>query len=204
MWVAKIGGSLAGNDALPGWLAALSADRARRWLLVPGGGPYADAVRAAQRRDGFSDAEAHARAMRAMARYADDLSALDPSLTICPSLDACAQTDAGWPRLWRPAAADVGALAALPADWRVTSDSLAFALAAKLHGAGLVLLKSAAPLAVPTSVEAAAAAGFVDEWLPTLTAGAGLPVFWANAAQPPPIPLGEKGWPSASQRMQVR
>jgi len=201
MWVAKIGGSLAGSTTLPAWLAALGADRARRWLLVPGGGPYADAVRTAQRRDGFSDAEAHARAMQAMARYADDLGALDASFTVCRSLAACALPGAAWPRLWRPAEADVAALAELPADWRVSSDSLAFAVAARLDCAGLVLLKSTAPPTLPTGVVAAAAAAYVDEWLPTLMAGAALPMFWVNATTPPEIPLNSAAWPPPTQRM---
>lgn len=199
MWVVKIGGSLRLQATLASWLAALAADRARRWLCVPGGGPYADAVREAQLRDGFSDAEAHARAMFAMSRYAHDLQRLEPRLVVCPSIAACGTPGHHWPRLWCPAADDVAVLADLPADWRVSSDSLAFALAVRLRATGLVLLKAAAPPAA--SVSALAAAGYVDTWLPTLMSADPVPVYWVEATRTPPASLDSSQWPPSVQRV---
>jgi aspartokinase-like uncharacterized kinase len=200
MWVAKIGGSLSQQVTLAPWLAALAGDPGRRWLCVPGGGPYADAVRAAQQREGFSDAEAHVRAMLAMARYGEDLQRLEPRLQGCVSIAACAAPGGGWPRLWCPAAADAAVLAELPADWRVSADSLAHALATHLKATGLVLLKSVPPPPAATAA-ALAAAGYVDAWLPTLMQASPLPVYWAVAADLPPLALTPSLWPPASQRV---
>lgn len=199
MWVVKIGGSLRQQATLSPWLAALAADCSRRWLCVPGGGQYADAVREAQVREGFSDAEAHARAMLAMSRYAHDLLGLEPRLAACPSIAACGTPGQRWPRLWCPVQDDVAALSELPADWRVSSDSLAFALALRLRAAGLVLLKAAPPPAASVSV--LAAAGYVDAWLPTLMSAGPLPVYWADATMNPPARMDSGLWPPSAQRV---
>ena len=66
--VVKLGGSLAFSDALRPWLDALS-QCARHVVVVPGGGPFADAVRAAQPRMGFDDRAAHHMALSAMEQY---------------------------------------------------------------------------------------------------------------------------------------
>ena len=54
--VVKVGGSLCADPArLRALLASLAEGAFGACLVVPGGGEYADAVRAAQRRDGFDD-----------------------------------------------------------------------------------------------------------------------------------------------------
>ena len=105
MWVAKIGGSLGGTDALVAWLAAFVADGERAWLLVPGGGAYADLVRDSQRRWHYPDAEAHGMALQAMALYASELMAIEPRLEVCDGVAMCGAQAGRWPRLWRPALA---------------------------------------------------------------------------------------------------
>lgn len=204
MWVAKIGGSLHGTPRLGAWLQALRADT-RRWLLVPGGGPYADAVRREQRASGYDDGEAHARAFAAMARYGDDLLALATDLQVADGLAACAAwartSDAG-PVLWRPVAADVAALGHLPADWRVTSDSLAHALARRLRASALLLVKSAAPSC--PQLARLAQAGYVDAWLPRLVADyPTLPLYWAVTAPANRAGTAAEPWPDVGQRLVV-
>lgn len=179
MWVAKIGGSLAGAPALARWLAAFSADAERRWLLVPGGGAWADLVRASQRRWAYADALAHRMAMQAMALYGSELHAIEPRLHCRDSLADCLAPGGAWPRLWRPSLADADALTELPADWRVSSDSLALALARRARAEGLLLLKSVAPTDGVRSVSGLAASGWVDEWLPVMMEEGELPVFYA-------------------------
>jgi aspartokinase-like uncharacterized kinase len=78
MWVVKLGGSLAGSERLREWLAALAGQPGL--VLVPGGGPFADAVRAAQGALRFDDATAHHLAMLAMEQYGRALCALQPGL----------------------------------------------------------------------------------------------------------------------------
>jgi aspartokinase-like uncharacterized kinase len=48
--VVKLGGSLHDAAELGGWLAALAEAPGPARVVVPGGGPFADAVRAAQER----------------------------------------------------------------------------------------------------------------------------------------------------------
>ncbi|GJD44069.1 hypothetical protein AFCDBAGC_1931 [Methylobacterium cerastii] len=81
--VVKVGGSLSADPArLRALLVALAEGAFGPCLVVPGGGEHADAVRAAQRRDGFDDAEAHRRALDAMSRMADYLHAIEPRLPV--------------------------------------------------------------------------------------------------------------------------
>ena len=158
--VVKIGGSLAGTGRLGDVLAIVG--RARRPLVVvPGGGPFADAVRRAQRELGFSDAAAHRMAILAMHQMAVAMLALEPRLVAAETLKAMRQA---WARervpVWLPAR-----LAArdrrIPADWSITSDGLAARLAERLGGAALVLVKS---LSVAPGAEAVTLAqeGVVD------------------------------------------
>lgn len=139
--VAKLGGSLHASPMRAAWLAAL-----RRWphrlTIVCGGGPFADAVRAAQPKMDFSDATAHKMAMLAMEQYALALAGLHDGLTLAATPDEIAAAHAaGHAALWRPsemagAAPDVGAA------WDVTSDSLSAWLARRLAADALMLIKS--------------------------------------------------------------
>ncbi|GJD57342.1 uridylate kinase [Methylobacterium dankookense] len=85
--VVKLGGSLLGEPArLRAWLARLTAGALGPCLIVPGGGPFADAVRNAQGALGFDDALAHRLALDAMGRMAEVFCALEPGLEIVSDL----------------------------------------------------------------------------------------------------------------------
>ena len=66
--IVKLGGSLAFSEVLIDWLRAL-ASCAGHVVIVPGGGPFADAVRVTQHRMGFDDRTAHHIALLAMEQY---------------------------------------------------------------------------------------------------------------------------------------
>ena len=85
--VLKIGGSLAKTGRARGVLD-LVARSPRQIVVVPGGGVYADAVRADQATRGFSDAEAHRLAILAMHQMAADFQSLAPKLKAVESLKA--------------------------------------------------------------------------------------------------------------------
>ena len=127
--VVKLGGSLAYSDRLTDWISAVEAARPPV-VVVAGGGPFADQVRAAQTRMGFDDAAAHRMALLAMAQFAWALAGLSPRLRPAGSLEAIdGLRSHGLVPVWDPVPM-AGAAGDVPQSWSVTSDSLACWLAA--------------------------------------------------------------------------
>ena len=137
--VVKLGGSHATGPHLKDWLAAIAAE-AGSIAIVPGGGPFADAVRTAQASMGFDDPAAHAMALMAMAQFGCALRSLNPALTLAASRSAIlrALKDGKVP-VWSPE--PMARAAALPETWNLTSDSLAAWLAGALGATRLLLVK---------------------------------------------------------------
>jgi aspartokinase-like uncharacterized kinase len=142
MWVVKLGGSLFDSPLLLDWLGCLA--RAEIPLVVvPGGGPFADQVRAAQKHWDFEDACAHEMALLAMEQMGRMLCGLNPGLLPADELDSIRYlSDRGRIPVWLPSK-DVLADPQIGQDWTVTSDSLAAWLAGKLGAQALLLVKSA-------------------------------------------------------------
>jgi aspartokinase-like uncharacterized kinase len=142
--VVKIGGSLLGHaEHLEGTLAAVAAaGRTRRLLVVPGGGPFADAVRDADRRLKLSDDAAHWMAVLAMNQYAHLLasrlsgSALADDLAGIAAAFASGRMPVLAPYRWLRDADP------LPHSWSVTSDSIAAWVAGQIQAPRLLLIKS--------------------------------------------------------------
>ena len=101
-------------------------------MLVPGGGKYADKVRKDQILEGFSDKEAHARAIRGMEQFAGDLCRLEARLQSFFNREQLVEIlrEGGIP-VWLPSAMVLGR-PDLPETWEVTSDSLSLWLAQEL------------------------------------------------------------------------
>ena len=149
--VIKIGGGL---SAIPGALnrvcrAVGGAGCSHRILVVPGGGPFADAVREFDRREGLAPASAHWMAILAMDQYAHVLAERIAGATLINEPGAVLQVlrRSGVavlaPFRWMRSA-DV-----LPHTWEVTSDSIAAFVAGALDAARLILIKPAAELSDP-------------------------------------------------------
>ncbi|GJE54039.1 MULTISPECIES: amino acid kinase family protein [Methylobacterium] len=161
--VVKVGGSLlADAPRLHSVLARLADGAEGRAVIVPGGGPFAEAVRTSQAALGYSDALAHRLALDAMGRMAEVFCEIAPRLAIVHSVEAAAAHEA--PCLWAPAALRAGH-PGIPESWDVTSDSLALWLAAALGATRCLLLKSA-PCPAGASPEALARLGLVDRAFP--------------------------------------
>jgi aspartokinase-like uncharacterized kinase len=177
--VIKLGGSLIGSSALGDWLAAVTCLPGRA-ILVPGGGPFADAVRTAQAKLGFGDAAAHAMAILAMEQYAHALLDLAPALAPCATR---AELTAARHGVWLPARLALAA-SDIPPSWDVTSDTLAAWLACEIEASGLALVKRAgAPTAGSTPLDWAAE-GLVDPAFPAAAARFGGPVTCLGDADP--------------------
>lgn len=178
--VVKLGGSLASAGTLQSWLATAVERGAGCCVIVPGGGPFADAVRAAQERHRFSDGAAHRMALLAMEQYALLLRDMAPALRPCESVAQIrAALASSGVALWLPYAM-VDADPAVAESWDVTSDSLAAWLARRIEATRLVLVKSAAAPPPPLSPERLTALGLVDPAFPAYAAGGGLAVTYCG------------------------
>lgn len=138
--VIKLGGSLLNAKVLPVCLDAVER-YSGNVLLVPGGGVFADQVRAAQKRWGFGDAAAHGMAILAMQQMALLINSLKPGFKLVRSISNLAVL----PKvaIWAPNPDELD-MAGIPASWDVTSDSLAAWLAGQVGAHELVLVKSCA------------------------------------------------------------
>ena len=165
MRVVKLGGSLLRDPLLPAWLSRLAAQAAWQTVIVPGGGPFADAARAVQKEWRVNDVCAHNMAVLGMAQSAHLLHGLEPRLALADSdasLRAC--LDAGRAAIWLPLSLQRAAPDALT-TWDVTSDSLAAWLALRLGARSVVLVKSC-PVPPQATPDALATAGIVDRAFP--------------------------------------
>ena len=178
--IIKLGGSLAAAGTLRRWLDVVVTEGGGRAVIVPGGGDFADGVRAAQKRWHFSDRTAHRMALLAMQQYALLLQELAPALRPCADeAEIAAALAAGSIALWLPGPM-VEADPAISESWDVTSDSLAAWLAWRVGATRLVLVKSAPMPDAPLSPERLAARGLVDAAFPAYVAKAGITVTYCG------------------------
>lgn len=141
--VIKVGGGLAASPATLAQVAEriTRAASGRALVVLPGGGPFADAVRAFDAAHHLSPSAAHWMAIVAMDQYAFALADLIPGGRLVDDGAAirAAHADGAVPVLaparWLRAADE------LPHSWAVTSDSLAAYLATLLGAEELILVK---------------------------------------------------------------
>ena len=172
--VVKVGGSLLARDDLAALVASLSeAAASSRIVVVPGGGPFADAVRSVTERHDPGDSASHWMAILAMDQHAHLLAGLCPEGRLVASVAGIAAT------------VERGRLAILapfnwlrgedptPHGWHVTSDSIAAWVAARLAARRLVLLKSvdgaldeAGAVLAEASVSSPGVRKVVDDYFP--------------------------------------
>ena len=140
--VVKLGGGVLSDAELFNEVLGIIGTAARRLrlVIVPGGGPFADAVRAIDRRLALSDDTAHWMAVLAMDQYAHLIaSRLNRGVVVeMPAEITNANPDhvpvlapSRWLRQADP----------LPHAWTVTSDSIAAWVAGSLGVSRLVLVK---------------------------------------------------------------
>ena len=180
--VVKVGGSLLTSDDFPGRLRTwLTAERTARgethFVLIAGGGKWVDAIRRVDAASPLGEERAHWLCISIMDVTAGLVAAMLPEIVTVETWEVLSS------RVQEPGVTilkpsqflrDVEPNAAgtrLPANWSVTSDSIAGRLAIVLAADELCLLKAAAPPARHGDedwLDQLAAAGYVDEFLPTL------------------------------------
>ena len=141
--VVKVGGGLlAYPELLDATLADIVATATENaTVIVPGGGPFADAVREVDRKLGLSNDTAHWMAILAMDQYAHLLASRCPNLAVAFS---AREVDAIVASRCVPVLAPYRWLRdvdPLPHSWDVTSDSISAWIAAALGATRLVLVK---------------------------------------------------------------
>ncbi len=140
--VVKVGGSLSQD---PEKLRALcrrlnQLAKTQRIVVVPGGGEFADCVRALDKRFALSAAVAHHMAILGMDQYGLLLSDLIPNCQVVNSLEEVKNVSVGRVVVFLPSTFmffDDG----LPNSWEVTSDSIAAYIAGKLKAEQILLMK---------------------------------------------------------------
>jgi aspartokinase-like uncharacterized kinase len=143
--VIKVGGGLLGAvedlDAVLRVIADFS--RARDVLIVPGGGPFADAVREVDVRIGIGDDASHWMAVLGMDQYAHLLaSRLSSGVVVSDPGEAVRALQQGLLPVLAPSPW-LRRVDPLPHSWDVTSDSIAAWVAGQLDARHLVLIKPA-------------------------------------------------------------
>jgi dihydroneopterin aldolase len=178
--VVKVGGSFADAAELTTVVAALGRG-AGRTVIVPGGGRYADLVRAEQDAAGFDDATAHRMALLAMAAFGYALAGRSPLLAPAPSIRAArAALARGDVPIWLPLDLLAGRKD-IPESWEMTSDSLAAWLAGRLSAERIFYLKRVRPPGEVTAAELADA-GILDPLAPAFLARANLQAWLCGPA----------------------
>lgn len=159
--VVKLGGSTAHAAEMGGWVAAL-AGSSLPIVIVPGGGPFADQVRQAQARMGFSETAAHAMAILAMDQFGHVILDRHERLVPAHSLQDMEMALAGGKiPVWMPYRLSTTA-PDIRASWDITSDSLAAWLAGKLGADALLLIKQSSAFSGNDSVHDLVARGILD------------------------------------------
>jgi probable H4MPT-linked C1 transfer pathway protein len=154
--VVKIGGGLLEHAGCLDTVLAAIADVARDepLLVVPGGGPFADAVRRQDERLGLSDEASHWMAVLGMDQYAHLIvSRLRGAVLVSDAAGLAAAIGAGRIPVLAPYAwlrrEDTRREDCLPHSWQVTSDSIAAWVAGAIGAHRLVLVKPPGATARP-------------------------------------------------------
>jgi dihydroneopterin aldolase len=179
--VIKVGGSCAAALDLRGWIASI-ASCAGRVALVPGGGPFADAVRAAQPAMRFDDVAAHHMALLAMEQFGRALASFDNRLSLVDSATTLRRRlREGKVPVWLPVRMALAAVD-VPPSWDVTSDSLAVWLAGAIGARRLLLMKQVELPPDPVRADELVRRGVVDKAFAGFLAASGVAAFIVGPA----------------------
>ena len=175
MKVIKFGGSLFHTPELKQWLELLaSASEHEAVVIVPGGGPFAEQVRHAQRLHRFGDSSAHYMAILAMAQFGLLLADLAPRCQLLSYPPAQETPLANGLYIWLP---DKALLHEpdLPHSWDISSDSIALWLSQQLNCDELVIIKRTTVVA--SRIEALISHGVLDKGFQALFQQQPIPTY---------------------------
>lgn len=180
MLVIKLGGSLYGSPHLQEWLDQIAASN-QPIIIVPGGGPFADQVRDAQKQHPINDADAHHMALLAMAQFGLLLCGLHPKLTPC-YFSNNEPINSDNIKVWIPSRHLLNELYIVQ-SWDVSADSLALWLAQEINASKLLIVKSSPLPAPPLTVEKASKMQLLDTAFPDHYKRQAIPTTLMHASQ---------------------
>lgn len=155
--VVKLGGSLLSDRGRLERLVAAVTESPSKVLVVPGGGAFADAVRAAHADHGFSEGTAHE--MAVLATHQMGLLIADVARAIVPvsNEEALGQAFDDGQQAVALAASFIADAEDLPRTWQATSDTIAAWLAVEFDVPTIAFVKSCpvAPEAAPAELSQA-------------------------------------------------
>lgn len=161
MKVIKLGGSLFHTPELWQWLDLLDKASVNEVIIiVPGGGPFADEVRHAQRLHRFSDSSAHHMALLAMAQFGLLLADIAPNSHTFYYPEAHKPDLVSGLYVWLPDRSLLE-IDEIEHSWDISSDSLALWLSQELHADELVMIKRST--VVSDSIQALIQHGVLDK-----------------------------------------
>ncbi|KXF77524.1 hypothetical protein ATN84_09145 [Paramesorhizobium deserti] len=165
--VVKLGGSTAGHEELQRWVDVLAMARFPL-VIVPGGGPFADKVRALQDPLAYTDDAAHDMAILAMDQFGLVIAERHQRLRPCRSWPAIRHTlKVGGIPVWLPSQMTWDA-PDIPRSWDVTSDSLAAWFCGKWGAERLLLIKQTNGFLQHINLAGLVRSGIVDPLLPEM------------------------------------
>ncbi|MDG2171999.1 MAG: hypothetical protein P8L38_04500 [Gammaproteobacteria bacterium] len=139
MVVVKIGGSLQSTQYIKKWIHEIKLNRNTSFLLVFGGGSYAEKIRKDQITRRYHDQEAHKRAIYAMRDFTKDyLNELRDFVTINKLSSIKKNYKKRKLLVWMPSVDEVNSFD-IPLNWDATSDSIALEIAKKTNSPLLVV-----------------------------------------------------------------
>lgn len=165
-WAVKLGGSLLGRAGWPDLILELEREQAAPVLIIVGGGPVVEGLRAIDAAGPQPPDVMHRLAIDAMGLTARIVAATTRWPVVAEAAGGRETSILDVPA-WL---SREGRLTSLPAGWHVTSDSIA-ALAAAACGGRLLLAKSAPPPDAAADLDDLADRGWVDRHFPTAAAG---------------------------------
>ena len=141
MVVIKIGGSLQSTDYIKKWINAIRLNRSTSFLIIFGGGKYADNIRYDQKEKKYDDLKAHKLAIKGMSNFTEDILEELEDFTVVNSIRNIKKNYKSRKLLvWMPSYEEVCGFN-IPNNWDATSDSIALAISKNIN-APLIVIKS--------------------------------------------------------------
>ena len=136
MWVIKIGGSWIKNPNLPKLIKILMKLKKQRFVIVPGGGIFADSVRYASQLNNLREYDSHFLALKSTEIFGHIIKSFDNKIHITEKIDDFKEKN-----LWLPSKI-LKNVRNFKKNWESTSDSVATWLYSKIHSEGIIFVKS--------------------------------------------------------------